>query len=318
VSLEGPVPRSVAGRLAAFALVLLALVAPSTAAAKQGPVISNFSAAFAYGLIVPDLDPRGANNWNCKPTAAHPRPLVLLHGSFANRFNSFAAMAPVLKGRGYCVFALDYGRGPIAGLNGVAGVRSSSRELAAYVDRVLAATGAPQVDLVAYSQGGLVARSYLKYDGGADSADPSQNRVHTFVGLSNDHHGTDLVGAGTLVNTFHASKALAGVLGQGAADQLIGSSFLKALNTGPETAPGIDYTLIGTRSDEISEPYTRSFLTAGPGATVKNITLQQGCPTDLSDHFNITYSRRSMFFVLKALDPAFAARPPCQFLLPVL
>ena len=60
-------------------------------------------------------------------------------------------------------------------------------------------------------------------------------------------------------------------------------------------------------------------LTAAPGTTVHNVLLQTGCPSDLSDHFNITYSRRTLFYVLGALDPAFAARTaPCQFLLPAL
>jgi hypothetical protein len=74
--------------------------------------------------------------------------------------------------------------------------------------------------------------------------------------------------------------------------------------------------MIGTKQDEISVPFRNAFLTAGPGATVSNITLQSGCPTDLSDHFNITYSRRATAFVLKALDPTYGGRVPCQFLLP--
>jgi triacylglycerol lipase len=39
--------------------------------------------------------------------------------------------------------------------------------------------------------------------------------------------------------------------------------------------PGINYTILTTKYDEVSTPYTDSFLTAGPGATVNNIVIQE-------------------------------------------
>jgi triacylglycerol esterase/lipase EstA (alpha/beta hydrolase family) len=305
-------------RLGVALSLFAALAVPSAAAAKTGPVISNFSAAFAWGLVQPNLDPAGSNNWACKPTGAHPRPVVLLHGTYANRFNSFAALSPAIRRQGYCVFALDYGKGKIAGLNGARSVRVSSLELAAFVDKVLAATGAPKVDIVGYSQGGLVARSYLKYDGGSDAADPSQNKVGSLIGMSADNHGTTLGGLTQAITKYRLQGVVASTVGGSATDQIAGSPFLTALSAGSETVPGVAYTLIGTKTDEISSPFRNAFLTAGPGATVTNITLQSGCPTDLSDHFNITYSRRATAFVLKALDPAYGGGVPCQVLLPGL
>lgn len=55
----------------------------------------------------------------------------------------------------------------------------------------------------------------------------------------------------------------------------------------------------------------------GPGATVHNITLQDGCPIDLSDHLSMAYSPRAIGIVKKGLDPR-AANPPCVPNLPVL
>jgi pimeloyl-ACP methyl ester carboxylesterase len=48
---------------------------------------------------------------------------------------------------------------------------TSADGLAAVVDRVRQTSGADKVDIVAHSQGGLVARQYVRFDGGADHVD---------------------------------------------------------------------------------------------------------------------------------------------------
>lgn len=307
-------------RLAVLLGLLALAAAPSAASAKRGPVIKSFSAALAWSLANPDLDPAGTNHWGCKPSAQHPRPVVLLHGTYANRFNSFAAMAPAIRQQGYCVFALDYGQGLVKGVGGAGAIRKSSREVAAFVDQVLAATGASQVDLVGYSQGGLVARSYLRYDGGANPADPARNKVASLTGLSVANHGTLMAGAVKEVRRLNLTGLVRVTLGDAAVDQFEGSGFLTELNGTPggETVAGVRSTMIGTTLDEISVPHTQSFLTAGPGGAAQNITLQQGCPLDASDHFNLTYSPRAIALTLRALDPAFRGRIPCTVQLPVV
>lgn len=52
----------------------------------------------------------GWNDYSCKPSAAHPRPVVLVHGTLGNSVDNWLGLAPYLKVRGYCVFSLDYGQ----------------------------------------------------------------------------------------------------------------------------------------------------------------------------------------------------------------
>ncbi|WP_442790841.1 esterase/lipase family protein [Nocardia sp. NBC_01327] len=299
------------------------VLSPSTASdtVGAGPELSAPLAAFAYGLTHPDAAPPGANDWTCKPSAEHPRPVVLLHGTWLNAYDSFAYLSPRIARAGFCVFAFNYGReglleggglGPILpGRYGVGPLEDSARQVAGFVDRVLAATGAPAVDVVAHSQGGPVTSQYLKFDGG-------QGKVRKVISLGATSHGTSLMGIATLgrwitnmgVNILGFYEP---ILGQSNIEQTVGSPFYTKLDADGDTVPGVDYTAIGTEHDEVSNPYQWTFLQQGPGATVDNITLQQDCAQDLSDHLTIMYSPRAASIALRALDPAAHPDLECAF-----
>ncbi|WP_330181502.1 alpha/beta fold hydrolase [Nocardia sp. NBC_01503] len=286
-----------------------------------GPETSAFMAAFGYGLLHPDVAPPGANDWNCRPSAAHPRPVVLLHGTWLNTYDSFAYLSPRIARAGVCVYAFNYGRQGVLngggigailpGRYGVGLMEDSAEQLARFVDRVLAATGAAQVDVVAHSQGGPVASQYLKFEGGA-------GKIRKVVTLGATSHGTSLDGIASLgrwitdmgVNILGFYEPLLGVSN---IEQTVGSPFYKTLNANGDTVPGVEYTSIGTRHDEVSNPYEWTFLTPGPDATVDNVTLQQDCEADLSDHLTILYSPRAASIVLRALDPAAHQDLECTF-----
>ena len=220
-----------------------------------------------------DVSPPGANDWSCKPSAAHPYPVVLVPGTFENMAKNWATMSPALKSQGYCVFALNYGA--TNGVDATGPVADSARQLAPFVEKVLASTGARKVDLVGHSQGGMMPRYYLGFIGGAD-------KVNHLVGIAPSNHGT----RGLITPTPDAVPPATSVGGsncQACADQQAGSPFLTELNSIGDTVPGPAYTVISTTHDEVVTPYPSQFL-AGPAQQVTNITIQDKCPADVIDH----------------------------------
>ncbi|MFE0105412.1 esterase/lipase family protein [Streptomyces sp. NPDC059009] len=245
----------------------------------------------------------GWNDYRCKPSAAHPRPVVLVHGTFGNSVDNWLALAPYLVQRGYCVFSLDYGQLPGVPLfNGLGPIDKSAGQLDAFVDKVLGATGAAEADLVGHSQGGMMPRYYLKFLGGAA-------KVNALVGIAPDNHGTTLSGLANLLPYFPGAEDLLTLATPGLADQVAGSAFLTKLNAGGDTVPGVRYTVIATKYDEVVTPYRSQFL---DGPDVKNVLVQDLCPVDLSEHVAIGLGDRVAYHeVSNALDPARATPTTC-------
>ncbi|BCK72210.1 lipase [Streptomyces libani subsp. rufus] len=286
--------------LPALALALGAATVPA-AAADPSPATTPAGGAAQHPTRT--AAGSGWNNYSCKPSAAHPRPVVLVHGTLGNSIDNWLGLAPYLVARGYCVFSLDYGQLPgVPFFHGLGPVDASAQQLAAYVDRVLAATGTEKVDLVGHSQGGMMSRVYLKFHGGAD-------KVNTLVGLAPDNHGTDLNGLTRLLDHFPGAKDYIDKLTPGLADQIAGSAILNRLNEGGDTLPGVHYTVIATKYDEVVTPYRSAFL---DGPDVRNVVVQDLCGLDLSEHVAIGLVDRVAFHeTANALDPAHATRTTC-------
>lgn len=295
--------------------------APSDTPAPPGPLgrIPDVTAAVAGGLLHPEAPPAGANDWSCRPSREHPRPVVLLHGSAANAFNNWSMMSPWLKQQGYCVFAPNYGGPPGSPFQATGPIRESARQVARYVDRVLKATGARQVDIVGHSQGGgPTPRWYLRFEGGTHPEHPKRNKVRRLVALAPSNHGGNVSGIGTLTTRLGLNPAVSAVLGQAWSDQMVGSEMNRKLDKGGDTRPGVHYTVIATRYDAFATPVHHSFLTAGPGAKVRNILIQRICKEDVSDHLSLAYDSNAAQLVSNALDPAHAKPVRCGVALPLL
>ena len=236
--------------LSVLLLTAAATLAPTTAASAQTETVTAS---------------RGWNDFSCKPSAAHPRPVVLVHGTLGNSVDNWLVLAPYLVNRGYCVFSLDYGQLPnVPFFHGLGPIAASAGQLDTYVDRVLAATGAPEVDIVGHSQGGMMPRWYLKFLGGAE-------KVNALVGIAPDNHGTTLLGLTKLLPYFPGAEDLIKANTPGLADQIAGSPFITKLNEGGDTVPGVRYHVIATQYDEVVTPYRSQFLT---GPNVTNVLIQ--------------------------------------------
>ncbi|MGI8920365.1 MAG: lipase family alpha/beta hydrolase [Solirubrobacteraceae bacterium] len=259
--------------------------------------------------------PPGANDFSCRPSAAHPDPVVLVHGLGATMGENWGYLSPLLAARGYCVFALTYGsdpRFPFAG--GVIPIQQSAPELGAFVDRVLAATKAAKVDLVGHSEGTFMPEYWLKYLGGA-------SKVNRYIAMTPLYQGTNLLGLAMLRDfgqSLGVSPLLLNLVGGfcGSCSQfLAGSEMVKALNQGGPAVAGVQYTTIPTRYDELVVPYTSGILNA-PNAT--NHILQDVCPNDFSEHVAEAFDPVVAQIVFNALDPAHARAVSCAGLPPLL
>ena len=81
----------------------------AAAASPNYPVPYTFTADIAAAPSGPNTPPPGANNWSCRPSAAHPNPVILVHGLFANETDNWQTYGPLLADNGYCVFSFTYG-----------------------------------------------------------------------------------------------------------------------------------------------------------------------------------------------------------------
>jgi triacylglycerol lipase len=137
--------------------------------------------------------------------------------------------------------------------------------------------GAPSVDVVGYSAGGVVARIWVAEYGGDDVA----RRVVT---LGSPHHGTQVAALGAgLGGCPEACRAL-----------VPDSDVLRDL---PETPSGPRWTSIWTADDETVVPPTSARLQGG-----LTIELQQVCPTARVGHGDLPRDLLATRLVLLALD----------------
>lgn len=158
------------------------------------------------------------------------------------------------------------------------------RESAAALDGVVAAAlgaGAPSVDVVGYSAGGVTARYWLRELGGASLA----RRVVT---LGSPSHGTGLARQGA---------ALGAAVCPTACQQLVpGSDLLDDLNRGDETPDGPAYLALWTEQDETVTPPESSRLEGAVALAVQDI-----CPGRVVSHGELPRDRAVTDLVRAAL-----------------
>ncbi|MGH3756935.1 esterase/lipase family protein [Actinophytocola sp.] len=202
--------------------------------------------------------------WPGDSAAADSRdPVVIAGGTFGPAF-FYEPLAGRLRADDHEVFIFELtnlGTGDIA---------DTARDLAAFAGDVRARTGAEKVDLVGHSQGGLVARQYVKYLGGDSTVD-------SLVSLGAPHYGTAVA---NLAAFFGGGDCLGIVACQ---QMAVGSEFVNALNDGPDTIGAVRYTNLYTALDELVRPVENAALR--DGAT--NVLIQSQCPLRVVAHVGL-------------------------------
>ena len=169
-------------------------------------------------------------------------------------------------------------------------------EYVVYALRTMSARAHRKVDVLGYSQGGMLPRWALRFW-------PDTRRlVNDVVGLDPSNHGTVVADAACAQSCDAANY-----------QQASRARFIAALNSGAETFRGIDYTVTYSRTDEIVVPNvdgaSSSSLHTGDGR-IANIAVQTICPGDPSEHLAMgTYDAVGYALAIDALDHAGPADP---------
>jgi triacylglycerol esterase/lipase EstA (alpha/beta hydrolase family) len=301
---ETPLSRAI--RAAVLGAVVGVPFAGATARAAYY-VQPTLAAAVYAAAWNPAAPPPGVNNYACRLGAAHPRPVVLITGTFANMADDFGALGPILANDGYCAFSLNYGGQPGQFIQSIGPVPGSALQVASLIDHVRSLYGVPQVDLVGHSQGGMLAEYVAKVLGYGP-------RIHTIVGLSPTTHGTTLDGLTNLARYFPGANNYVQSLCPACFDQEAGSSVIATLDGGPIAQPGVGYTILETQYENVVTPVGSAFI--GEHGVVDRY-VQASCWNDAIDHAGLPYDNTTIRLTLNALSPASAQAPNCWISYPI-
>ena len=296
--------RAVPGILAVLLAVLLLAGLPgdlaAPAAAATGSRAGAVTAAATTGrsgtgpaLRVPRAELRASLTCSGPLRGPH-RPVLLVHGTtFTAATNFDWNYEPALEraGRAWCAVDLPS--------DGMADAARAAEHVTWAVRRMHSASGR-RVDVVGYSQGGMLPRWSLRWWPGL------RRKVGDVVGIDPSNYGTldsELLCQVTCPPSFW--------------QQATGSRFLAALNAGPDRFAGIDYTVVYTLTDEVVTPNLppepASGLRDGPGSYAE-VAVQDLCPLHLADHLSMgTTDPVGWAVVIDALrhrGPAVASRVP--------
>lgn len=171
--------------------------------------------------------------------------------------------------------------------DGTGDLRESAASLARDVDAALAA-GAPSVDVIGFSAGGVVARLW---------ADEHPEQARRVVTLGSPHHGTQLAATGAV--------AVPGACPIGCQQLVPGSDLLEELNADDETPDGPQWLSLWTAQDEVVTPPESARL---EGAL--NVVLQDVCAGIQVAHGRLPTDPLVAGLVLEALAPTFPQSAP--------
>lgn len=145
-----------------------------------------------------------------------------------------------------------------------------------YAIRKTFALSGRKIAVVGHSQGAMRPRWALRF------FPDTRAMVADFVGVAPPNRGLSLhLPAEPLITTACDLAAC-----PAAAWQLrVGSQYMQALNSGQETFPGIDYSVIYSRLDGGVAPIDTP-LDPAPGTVYRHVAIQDKCPARIADHIS--------------------------------
>jgi triacylglycerol lipase len=239
----------------------------------------------AVGLVVATGGVRlvlaavGGGRGRAVPPPDRPGPVLLVPG-YGGGTGALDALAARLRAAGRTATVVR-----LPG-DGTGDLRQSAKTLEDQVQRALHG-GAPSVDVIGYSAGGVVARLWVQEHDG-------RHKARRVVTLGSPHHGAQLAAAGA-----------AGVPGAcpTACQQLVPGSRLLTGLTEPVPAPP-QWLAVWTEQDQTVTPPDSARL---DGAT--NIAVQSVCPDRPVSHSTLPTDGFVTALVLAALGPGPVAAP---------
>lgn len=185
-----------------------------------------------------------------------PGPVLLVPG-YGGAGESLQPLAAALRRDGRVAMIVP----PVG--DGTGDLRVQARHLGEVARGVLTDTGASSVDVIGYSAGGVVARIWVRDEGGGDLA----RRVLT---LGAPQHGTSQAALGL---------ELAGGCPTACAQLVPDSDLLRRLNAGDETPAGPQWVTLRSSMDQVVTPPESAAL---DGAL--NLVVQDSCPDSSAGH----------------------------------
>ncbi|MEU6562211.1 esterase/lipase family protein [Nocardia nova] len=253
-----------------MATAAVGALAASPVSASADPVGTTPAATVVGKVVEPNID--------CAPTSDHPDPVIVLpggDGTVSQTPSQWGPMLSALHDAGYC--ALLFQGGVVSDKRWAGDIPASAQQLSDFVAKVRQRTGAKRVDIVAHSASTVVSNYFLKVLHGAPE-------ISHAVFLAPEARGCD--GAGFLadygihnppitpVEVLQAIPFLATMLTAASPDLAAAiqmtpqSQVYHAIFDGPITQPGVHYSVLSTRHDEVATPPTPCSVISEPGVTM--------------------------------------------------
>lgn len=218
------------------------------------------------------------------PAQDRPGPVLLVPGYGGSR-ESLAPLAARLRAAGRDTTVLT-----LPG-DGTGDLLAQVAVLDAAVNTALA-HGAPSVDLVGYSAGGVVVRLWVDRDGG-------QHRVRRVVTLGSPLHGANIAAVG--------SALVPGACPVACQQLAPGSALLRGIDATP-LPPGLPWVSVWSQDDQTVTPPDSARL---PGAV--NVPLQGICPGAHVAHGSLPSDPLPVGITVQVLDdPAVTTPTPAR------